>query len=179
MARGHPMSAAARAKLSARMKGHGWGGKRHVGGHKGHKMSAKARENISKALKGKKHSHKGHSPSADTRAKIAAALRAHYAATASRGTARRRAVAGGRRSVSTTSLKNLRRRQLTGPPSHAPVLKRGQRTHKFHSGTHRLIMSHKYRSRKGLIHRRRKHRTRIVIHRYVRHHRVWRKRRRR
>jgi len=178
MARGHPMSPAARAKLSARMKGHGWGGKRHVGGHKGHKLSASAREKISKALKGKKHPHKGHSPTADTRAKIAAALRAHYAATASRGTAHR-SVAGGRHPVSTTSLKNLRRQHLTGPPSHAPVLKRGQRTHKFRTGTHRLIMSRHYRSRKGLIHRRRKHRTRIVIHRYVRHHRVWRKRRRR
>ena len=179
MARGHPMSPAARAKLSARMKGHGWGGKRHVGGHKGHKLSASARANISKALKGKKHPHKGHSPSADTRAKIAAALRAHYAATATRGTSRRRATAGGRHTVSATSLKNLQRRHPTGRASHAPVLKRGQRTHKFHAGTHRLIMSHKYRSRKGLIHRRRKHRTRIVVHRYVRHHRVWRKRRRR
>jgi len=173
MARGHPMSPAARAKLSARMKGHGWGGKRHVGGHKGLKMSAKARENISKALKGKKHPHKGHSPSADTRAKIAAALRAHYAASASRGTQR---TAG--RKPTAKSLKNLRRRNVTGPSSRAPVLRRGQRTHKFHSGTHRLIVSHKYRSRKGFIHRRRKHRTRIVIHRYVRHHRVWRRRKR-
>lgn len=178
MARGHPMSPAARAKLSARMKGHGWGGKRHVGGHKGHKLSASARAKISKALKGKKHPHKGHSPSADTRAKIAAALRAHYAATAPRGTSRPRATVSGRK-PSAKSLKNLRHRRAAGPPSHAPVLKRGQRTHKFHSGTHRLIMSHKYQSRKGLIHRRRKHRTRIVVHRYVRHHRVWRKRRRR
>lgn len=173
MARGHPMSAANRAKLSARMKGHGWGGKRHVGGHKGLKMSAKARENISKALKGKKHPHKGHSLTADTRAKISAALRAHYAASASRGTGR----PGSR--VASKSLANLRRpRKTTGSVNHAPKLARGKRTHKFNPGTHRLISSHTYRTRKGLVHTPRKHRHRIVIHRRVRHHRVWKRRRR-
>lgn len=174
MARGHPMSPAARAKLSARMKGHGWGGKRHTGGHKGLKMSAKARENISKALKGKKHPHKGHSPTADTRAKISAALRARHAATMPRS---RKAPGGGH--VSAKSLNNLRHpRRTAGPVSHAPKLSRAHHTRKFHSGTHRLISSHTYRTRKGLIHHPRKHRHRIVIHRRVRHHRVWRRRKR-
>jgi len=173
MARGYPMSPTARAKLSARMKGHGWGGKRHVGGHKGHRMSAAQKAKISKALKGKKHPHKGHSPTAATRAKIGAALRKRDAA---RGTRRPRATTGTRH-LSAKSLGNLRRPAKGA--FHRYVMARGLRTHKFHSGTHRLISSTTYRSRKSLLHTKvRRRRTRIIIHRYVRHHRVWHRKKR-
>lgn len=165
--KGMHLSAATRAKISTALKGKK---------HKGHALTASARAKISAALKGKKHPHKGHAESATTRAKIAAALRAHYAAQNSRGTHRPRATGGGR--VSAKSLANLRRPKASRTVNHAPRMSRANRTHKFHSGTHRLISSHTFRSRKGLIHSRRKHRTRIVIHRRVRHHRVWRRRKR-
>lgn len=187
MARGHPISAATRAKMAAARKGRALSastrakisaalkGKKHAG----HALSSSARAKISAALKGKKHPHKGHAESAATRAKIAASLRAHYASQASRGTRKARATAGSR-TLSTKSLANLRRPgKKTGPVNHAPRLSRAHHTHKFNSGTYRLISSRTHRSRKGLIHSVRKHRHRIVIHRQVKHHRVWRKRRRR
>ncbi len=167
--KGHAMSSATRAKISAALKGKS---------HKGHALSASARAKISAALKGKKHPHKGHALSTETRAKIAAALRAHYASATSRGQRVGRASAGGR-TPSAKSLANLRRPRKPGGVSHAPKLSRAHHTHKFRHGAHRLISSHTYRKRTGLIHAPRKHRSRIRIRRTVRHHRVWRKRRRR
>ena len=63
------MSAAARAKLSRKMKG-----RKHP--HKGHPMSAATRDKISQALRGRRHKHRGHPESAATRAKISAKLKA-------------------------------------------------------------------------------------------------------
>lgn len=166
--KGTHLSAEARAKISAALKGKK---------HKGHALSSSARAKISAALKGKKHPHKGHAESATTRAKIAEALRAHYASQTSRGTHKSRATAGGRH-PSAKSLANLRPRTPSPNVNHAPKLSRAHHTHKFRSGTHRLISSHTYRNRKGLIHHPRKHRHRIVIHRRVRHHRVWKRRKR-
>lgn len=162
------MSAAARAAESKRMTG-----RKHP--HKGHAMTSATRAKLSAARKGKAHPHKGHALTAETRAKIAAALRAHYAALTPRGKRATRAVAGGRRPRAVS----LRRPATArGDVSHAPKLARAHRTHKFRHGAHRLISSHTYHKRTGLIHSRRKHRTRIKIHRTVRHHRVWRARRR-
>jgi hypothetical protein len=169
---GHPMSAAARAAESRRMTG-----KKHP--HKGHALSSATRAKLSAARKGKAHPHKGHAMTAETRAKIAAALRAHYAALTQRGKKTVRAVAGGRR-PNAKSLAALRRpRKARGTVNHAPKLSRAHHTHKFQHGAHRLISAHTYHKRTGLIHPRRKHRTRIRIRRTVRHHRVWRKRKRR
>jgi hypothetical protein len=121
---------------------------------------------------------RGHPLSAATRAKISAALKAHYAATPRASSRKpRSARAGGRRAVNPKSLANLKRPQRTRPVKYA--LARGSRTHKFHSGTHRLISSATYRKRTGSIHGIRKHRTRIIIRKRVRHHRVWHRRRRR
>jgi hypothetical protein len=186
MARGHPISAATRAKMAASRRGHALSpatrakiskalkGKKR----KGHALSSSARAKISAALKGKKHPHKGHALSTDTRAKISAALKAHYAATPRAGSRKpRSAGAGGRHAVNPKSLANLKRPQRTRPAKYA--LARGSRTHKFHSGTHRLISSATYRKRTGTVHSPRKHRTRIVIRKTVRHHRVWHRRRRR
>lgn len=178
MPRGHPMSARQRAAQSARMKGHGWGGKRHVGGHKGHRMTAAQKAKISKALKGKKHPHRGHAATAATRAKISAALKKRRAAAPRSASKAPRAARSGGRHVAARSLANLRR-PARGSARHKDTLARGVRTHKFRSGAHRLISSATYRKRTGLIHHPRKHRTRIVIHRRVRHHRVWRRRKRR
>lgn len=161
--KGHALSPETRAKISKALKGKK---------HQGHALSSSARAKISAALKGKKHPHKGHALSTETRAKISAALKARYAASpraASRGP--RAAGVGGRRPPSAKSLANLKHPQRTRPAKYA--LARGSHTHKFNSGTHRLISSATHRSRKGLIHSRRKHRNRIVIHRRVRHHRVW------
>lgn len=69
--RGHPMTAATRAKISAALRG-----KHHP--HKGHAISSATRAKISAALKGKPHPHKGHAVSASTRAKISAALRGKH-----------------------------------------------------------------------------------------------------
>jgi hypothetical protein len=142
MATGWHKSAASNAAQSARMKG-----KAHP--HRGHTVSAATRAKISAALKGKPH--KGHAISAATRAKISAALKKRYAA-------------------------------LRGNKEYKPrhkVLLRGYRTKKFHSGTNRLIRSTLIRKRTGLIHQPRHRRSKIKVHRTVRHHRVWRKRKRR
>lgn len=124
-------------------------GKAHP--HKGHAVSAATRAKLSAALKGKKHPHRGHAISAATRAKISEVLKKRYSA-------------------------------LRGNKEYNPrgkVLVRGYRTKKFHSGTNKLIRSLRLRKRTGLIHKRRRHRSRIKIRRIVRHHRVWRKRKRR
>jgi DNA-binding transcriptional ArsR family regulator len=167
--RGHALSAATRAKISKALKGK----KR-----KGHALSSSARAKISAALKGKRHPHAGHALTSETRAKISAALKAHYAATPRASSRNPRAAgSGGRRAVSAKSLANLRPAQRTRPAKYA--LARGSRTHKFHSGTHRLISSSTHNKHTGSIHGVRKRRTRIVIHKRVRHHRVWRHRKRR
>lgn len=169
MARGWHVSAAARKAESARMKG-----KKHP--HKGHALSGSVRAKISAALKGKRHPHKGHALTSQTRAKISAALKAHYKATPRTSSRKPRAAGGGRHAVSAKSLTNLKRSRRTAPVKYA--LARGKHTHKFHSGTHRLISSATFHKRTGLIHAPRKHRHRIVIHRRVRHHRVWHRHRR-
>jgi DNA-binding transcriptional ArsR family regulator len=167
--RGHALSAETRVKISKALKGKK---------HKGHALSSTARAKISAALKGKKHPHAGHALSAATRAKISAALKAHYAATSRPGSRKpRSAGAGGRRAANPRSLANLKRPQRTRPAKYA--LARGSRTRKFHSGTHRLISSATYHKHTSSIHGIRKRRTRIVIHKRVRHHRVWHRRKRR
>lgn len=75
--RGHKMSAAAKRKLSARLKGRRYSGRRHKGRrltsaqrarlsarlrgrhHKGHKMTAAERARLSARMKGRKHPHRG------------------------------------------------------------------------------------------------------------------------
>jgi hypothetical protein len=71
MARGHAVSAATRAKISAALRG-----KKHP--HKGHAITAQTRAKIAAAERGKRHPHKGHAVTAATRAKISAALKARH-----------------------------------------------------------------------------------------------------
>jgi hypothetical protein len=187
MARGHPISAATRAKMAAARKGH------HLSAsarakiskalrgktHRGHALSSSTRAKISAALKGKKHPHKGHALSSETRAKISAALKKRHAMSARAASRNPRAAgAGGRRPPSAKSLANLKH-HTRGSGVRKYALARGRHTHKFHSGPHRLISSTTYHKRTGLIHHPRKHRTRIIIHKRVRHHRVWHRRKRR
>lgn len=188
MARGHPISAATRAKMAAARKGHHLSAatrakiSKSLQGktHKGHALSSSARAKISAALKGKKHPHKGHALSSETRAKISAALKKRYAASPRAASKRpRSANAGGRHPVSAKSLANLKHPKRGSGAPRKYALARGLHTRKFHSGSHRLISSATYHKRTGLIHHPRKHRHRIVIHRRVRHHRVWHRRKRR
>lgn len=81
--RGHPMTAATRAKISAALKG-----KKHP--HKGHAVSAQTKAKISAALTGKPHPHAGHPMTAATRAKLSAAAKAR-ATSAARTAAKARA----------------------------------------------------------------------------------------
>lgn len=168
--RGHPVSAATREKLSKALRG-----KKHP--HKGHAVSAATRAKLAAAKKGKKHPHRGHPLTAATRAKLAAARRGkksphkgHAISSATRAkiaeALRRRAALRGKK---------------PGPARHPGVTTTRvgikNRTHRFHSGPHRLLHVGVRHVRKGLLHGLRKHRTRIVIHRRVRAHRVWRHRR--
>lgn len=186
MARGHPISAATRAKMAASRRGHALSAStrakisRALKGktHKGHVLSSSARAKISAALKGKKHPHAGHALSSETRAKISAALKARYATSPRAASRMARAAGTGGRHVSAKSLANLKR-PARGSTQRKYALARSKRTHKFRSGTHRLISSTTYHKRTGLVHGVRKHRSRIVVRRTVRHNRVWRRRKRR
>jgi hypothetical protein len=84
MARGHAVSAATRAKISAALRG-----KKHP--HKGHAITAQTRAKIAAAERGKKHPHKGHAETAATRAKISAALKARHRKAPPTHVARKRA----------------------------------------------------------------------------------------
>lgn len=156
--RGVPLSASAKKKISDALRG-----KKHP--HKGHATTASTRAKIAKAEKGKRHPHKGHAMTTATRAKISAA-------------AKKRAAARGH--ATNTRHPGTSRPRMHGTPH--PV-KRGLtlatalRTHAFHAGSHRLIHVGGHRTRLSLIHAPRKHRHRIVIHRHVRAHHVWRKKR--
>lgn len=182
--KGHPMSAATRAKISAALKGRKHA-RRKGGHHKGHPVSAATRAKLSAALRGKHH--KGHHVSAATRAKISAALKGKHHQ-------------GHHVSAATRAKISAALRARHPNTKHAPVHHRGHgvrhgvphkvrtihhvtvRTSKrrHHRAGRSLISSathHTYRGflKQGIRHKR----TRIVIHRTTRAHRVWRRRKRR
>lgn len=161
--RGVPLSASAKKKISDALRG-----KKHP--HKGHAMTAEARAKIAKAEKGKKHPHKGHPMTSATRAKLSEAAK-------KRAAARGRAASSPRHVSSRHPGTGHRVHGAGRPVKKGLTLKASLRTHVFHAGTHRLIHVGARRSRVTLIHAPRKHRHRIVIHRHVRAHRVWRKKR--
>lgn len=139
--RGHPMSAATRAKISAALKGRHHAG--HPGTHhRGHPMSAATRAKISAALRGKHHPHRGHPMSAQTRAKISAALRgkphphrghAMSAATRSKISAALRARHGGHAAV---------KRAAHHPAAHHPRKAAGRQSVKATTTRHAAVAEH-------------------------------------
>jgi hypothetical protein len=151
--KGHAMSAAAKAKLSAARKG-----KKHP--HKAHPLSAATKAKLAAARKGKKHPHKGHAMSTEARAKLSAALRQRAKLRAAEKVAQHR-----------------KKQASIAPKRRGASIARQLRTKKFHSGPYRLLSTRIKHVRKGLIHGQRRHYSRIVIHRAVRTHHVWRRRR--
>lgn len=153
--KGHPISAATRAKISAALKG------RHP---KGHPVSAATRAKISAKLKGRK-------MSAAARAKLSARMKGRHLSAATRAKISAAEKARRRPRKPTTTSKH--RTATTG-------VRRVKRTIVGRTAGKALISAHPRRSLKGLIHTHKRHRrTRIVIHRKARAHRVWHKTRRR
>lgn len=162
--KGHPMSAATRAKISAALKG------RHTAGHKGHAMSSATRAKISAALKGKHHA--GHPMSAATKAKISAALKGkphkgHPLSAASRA------------KISASLLARHGRTTPLHPVNHTPGAKRARTTHHgTKTGAHKQASLHrpahpKSRTggRRGLISAHTRRHLKGFLHKGIRHHR--------
>jgi hypothetical protein len=150
--KGHAMSSAARAKIAAKLKG-----KKHP--HKGHPISSAARAKIAAKLKGKKHPHKGHPMSSAARAKIAAKLKGKFHGKPAMHPTRPRPAGGVRRHMTRTAPHRVRGHVPRRSPYR--VISTSMHVH-HHNITRRRIRRHG-----------------IVIHRRVHANRVWRKRRRR
>jgi hypothetical protein len=173
--RGHPMTAATRAKVSAALRG-----KSHP--HKGHAVSTAAKAKISAALKGKPHPHKGHPMTAATRAKIAASLRARPHKAAAHVSKRRPRVAGARRAV-------VHRPVVHRPVGHHPATARATTTSRAAARAKLLAnggaigtpqkLRHHARHRPALISTGRGYHRRTLTHLHRKHPRVHRLRIRR
>ncbi|MBD0743601.1 NUMOD3 domain-containing DNA-binding protein [Streptomyces sp. CBMA152] len=144
------VSATARAKASARMKG-----KQHP--HKGHKISASTRARIARALKGKHPRHKGHRLSATTRAKISARLKGHHhkghrLSAATRAKIAARLKGRHRTAVGSRHPTTMHPRAAASAAAAAHRTRRGRRYGAFRPSTHfGLRKHHAHNTRFGLI----------------------------
>lgn len=157
--KGHPMSASAKAKLSASLRG-----KKHP--HKGHPMSAAARAKLSAERRGKPHPHKGHRLSAATRAKISRALKGRPHPHRGAGHSAHRTSTGTRRG--TSKLKPSTKKSRTSGS--------GQRHASHHAAIKSAVLhlNHRSRARDQHLNFRRRHHSQRLGRR--RHHTVVRSR---